>query len=336
MKGSVLVFHRNRGFGFIKPEEGKKVFVHHEDIISDDPWPFIKRGTKVEFELKEENGKQKAKSVTLEGGEKIPLYFPSNSDRVANDDDIYSGAIKFFESRKGYGIIIPDSEITWDGTTSTDGVYFSRASINTTGAAKGMVLSLRPGTKVTFKVYKDKKKSLGAHEVQNEDGNPIEYEARKPRKGRKRKRISRKRGGRNKKAKVPKKSKEELLEEREIDEEENLYTGTFKFYKTEKEYGFITIEEDITFNDATAKDAIYVLKEDIVCRSEEVGLNEGKKVVFKVYKDSMGLGACEVQNEDGTPIVFEQQEVQSEEDVKAQTSEPEATRRRSKRITKKN
>merc|ERR1719499_804353 len=192
-----------------------------------------------------------------------------------------------------------------------------------------MVLSLRPGTKVTFKVYKDKKKSLGAHEVQNEDGNPFEYEVRKARGDRKRKRSSRKRGSR-KKAKVPKKSKEELLEEREIDEEENLYTGAVKFYNSNKEYGFITIEEEITFNGATAKDAIYVLKEDIVCRTEEIGLNEGKKVVFKVYKDSKGIGACEVQNEDGTAIVFEQEEVQSAEEVPEEASEPEVKRRRSK------
>jgi len=334
MKGTIIRFYRNRGFGFIKPEDGGKVFVHHEEIHTDDQWPFMKRGTKVEFEVEEEDGKKKAKNVTLEGGDKIPVYLPDNSDRVSNDDDIYSGAIKFFEARKGWGIIIPDSEITWEGITTSESVYFSRDVINATGAAKGMVLSLRPGTKVTFKVYKDQKKSLGAHELQNEDGNPFEYEPRKPR-TRKRKRSSRKRGGK-KKAKLPKKTKEELLEEREIDEEENLYTGTVKFYNADKEFGFITIEEDITFNGATAKDAIYVLKEDIVSRSEEVGLNEGKKVVFKVYKDSMGLGASEVQNEDGTPIVYEQEEVQSEDDVKAETAEPEVTRRRSKRITKKN
>jgi len=339
MKGSVIRFYRARGFGFIKPEEGgKRVLVHYADLVTDDEWPYIKRGTEVEFELEDAKGKRKAKNVTLVGGEKIPLYLPENSDRVANDDDVFSGTIKFFDGRKGWGMIKPDEEIAWEGVTESDGVYFARPAIISTGGGKGMVLSLPPGSKVTFKVYKDKKKSLGAHELQNEEGNPIEYQVKNERRGGKgRKRKRNRKGGDKKRAKKAKvvKTKEELLEEREIDEEENLYTGSVKFYNIEKEYGFIAIEEAITFNGATAKDSIYVLKEDIVCRSEEVGLNEGKKVVFKVYKDSKGIGACEVQNEDGSPIVFEQEEPQSEEEEKEAAPQPVVKRRRSTRITKK-
>merc|ERR1712142_15371 len=117
-------------------------------------------GTKVEFKRieKGENGKRKAKEVTLAGGAKIPIYIPNNPDRIANDDDVYSGTIKFFDRRKGWGMIIPDSEITWEGITATDGVFFSRDAIESTGDAKGKVLSVRPRTKVTFKVYKDKQK----------------------------------------------------------------------------------------------------------------------------------------------------------------------------------
>lgn len=105
---------------------------------------------------------------------------------------------------------------------------------------------------------------------------------------------------------VPKKTKEELLQEREVDEEEKIYTGTVKFYLTNQNYGFITIDEEINFKGLTAKGRIYVAKDDIVCYSEEVGLNKNSKVIFKLYKDSMGLGAYEVQKEDGTPIIFEQ------------------------------
>jgi len=107
------------------------------------------------------------------------------------------------------------------------------------------------------------------------------------------------------KKKTVRKTKEELINEREMDEEGNSYTGTVKFYNSNREYGFITIEEDITFKDLTAKKKIYVMKEDIICESEEIGLNKGMKVVFTVYKDSMGLGAMDVTDEDGTPIVFE-------------------------------
>merc|ERR1711920_1109179 len=185
------------------------------------------------------------------------------------------------------------------------------------GAGKGMTLNLRNGKKVTFKVYKDKK-GLGAHELQNEDGNPLEYEERK-RQGRKRKRTDKNRKKPTKKAKVVKKTKEELLEERELDEEENLYTGTVKQYRADKEFGFISIEEDITFNGVTATEKVYVMKEDIICYSDEVGLKPDTSVMFKIYKDSMGLGACEVLNEDGTPITYEPEEEAVEESVKANT-----------------
>jgi len=104
---------------------------------------------------------------------------------------------------------------------------------------------------------------------------------------------------------VAKKTKEELLREREVDEEETLYTGTVKFYLTTQDYGFISIDEEIQFKGLTAKGRIYVEKDDIICYSEDVGLNKNSKVIFKLYKDSKGIGAHEVQNEDGTPIIFE-------------------------------
>merc|ERR1712061_227992 len=70
--------------------------------------------------------------------------------------------------------------------------------------------------RVSFKVYKDKK-GLGACEIQNEDQTPIEGEPRKEKQGGGRKR-KRKGGDGNKKAKKKvKKTKEQLIEEREID-----------------------------------------------------------------------------------------------------------------------
>jgi len=321
MKGTVVRFYRKRGFGFIKPNGGgKQILVHWSKLVTDDKWPYIQRGTEVKFKLveKDENGKRSAKDVTLANGAKIPIYVPKSTDRVSNDDDVYSGVLQFFDYRKGFGMVKPEEDITWEDVTVTpkDALYFSREAIMSTGAGKGMVLNLRNGKRVTFKVYKDKK-GLGAHELQNEDGNPLEYEERK-RTGRKRKRTGKKNEKKpKKKAKLVKKTKEELLEERELDEEETIYTGTVQQYRAEKEFGFISIAEDITFNGVTVKEKIYVMKEDIVCYSDEVGLKPDTSVMFKIYKDSMGLGACEVHNEDGTPITFEPEEEAADESAKA-------------------
>jgi len=338
MKGTVVRFYRKRGFGFIKPKGGgKQVLVHWSKLVTDDKWPYIKRGTEVKFKLveKDENGKRSAKDVTLANGSKIPIYVPKSSDRVSNDDDVYSGVLQFFDYRKGFGMVKPEEDIKWKGVTVTkkDALYFSREEIQSTGAGKGMVLNLRAGKRVTFKVYKDKK-GLGAHELQNEDGNPFEYEERK-RKGRKRKRTAKSGNKPTKKAKVVRKTKEELLEERELDEEETIYTGTVKEYRADKEFGFISIDEDITYNGVTATEKVYVMKEDIVCYSEEVGLKPDTSVMFKIYKDSMGLGACEVQNEDGTPIIYEPEEEAVDESVKAKTVTKGGKKTGGKRSTRK-
>merc|ERR1711920_772126 len=145
-----------------------------------------------------------------------------------------------------------------------------------------------------------------------EDQTPIEGEPRKEKQGGGRKR-KRKGGDGNKKAlKKVKKTKEELIEEREIDEEETTYIGTVKFYKPEKEFGFITITEDITFKDITVTEKIFVMKEDIICYADEVDLIPDTEVMFKIYKDSKGLGACEVMNADGTPFTGKEDEAEAE------------------------
>jgi len=319
VKGTVLRFFRGRGFGFIKPEEGaKEVFVHWEDLITDDHWPFIEKGTEVEFLLtEEEEGKPAAKEVTLADGEKIPIFTKPYDDREVNDEEIFKGAVKFFDGRKGFGFLIPDEEITWNDVSSGEGLFFSRDALLATNTGKGMILRVNKDLRVSFKVYKNSK-GLGACEVQNEDETPLACEQRKERKaGGKRKRRG---GDGNKKSAKKAKTKEELIAEREIDADENIYTGTVKNYNAEKEFGFIAISEEITFEDITVKEKIYVMKEDIVCDSDEVALKADSEVIFKIYKDSKGLGACEVTNVDGTPIESSNKHEESEVEAAKEAS----------------
>jgi len=318
VKGTVVRFMRGRGFGFIKPNGGgKNVFVHWEDLETDDHWPYIARGTVVEYQLVKEDGVARAKDVTLEGGDKIPVFTKPYDDRVVNEDQTFVGTLKFFDGQKGFGFVTPDEEINFKNVSAGDGLFFSRDALIVSNAGKGMMLRLGGSKRLSFKVYKDEK-GLGACQIQNEDETPLICEERKEKrgaaKGRKRKRKGKKGDGNKKPAKKAK-TKEELIEEREIDEDENIYTGTVKMYKPDKEFGFINIAEEITFKDTTVKDKIYVMKEDIVCYSDEVGLIPEAEVIFKVYKDSKGLGASEVMNADGTPITYVPAEAQQDEDT---------------------
>lgn len=320
--GKVMRFLRGRGFGFIKPDDGgDEVFVHWENLVTDDDWPFVEKGTEVEYLVEDKDGKPVAKEVTLVGGEKIPIFTKPYEDREVNEEETYTGDIKFFDGRKGFGFVNPDEEITFEGETSGEGLFFSRDAILTSNSGKGMILRLNRGLRVSFKVYKDKK-GLGACEIQNEDQTPLEYQPRKEGGGKKRKRG----GDGNKKSPKKAKTKEQLIEEREIDDDENIYTGTVKSYRPDKDFGFITLSEEITFKDVTVKEKIFVMKEDIVCYSDEVGLNVSTDVMFKIYKDSKGLGACEVMNVDGTPIEY------NSADKKSPSPEPV---KRKKKVTRK-
>merc|ERR1712060_1010871 len=106
------------------------------------------------------------------------------------------------------------------------------------------------------------------------------------------------------------------------DEEETSYVGTVKYYNPEKEFGFITITEDITFKDITVKEKIFVMKEDVVCYADKVNLIADSEVMFKIYKDSKGLGACEVMNADGTPITVELDEAEVEKEPSPEPVKP--------------
>merc|ERR1719193_1408317 len=150
-----------------------------------------------------------SKEVTLADGEEIPAFTKPYEDREVNEDEIFLGAIKFFDGRKGFGFVEPDQEISWGDVNAGEGLFFKRDSFITVNAGKGMMLRVPDGMRVSFKVYKDKK-GLGACEIQKEDQTPIEGEPRKEKKqggGRKRKR-KRKGGDGNKATKKAKKTKE--------------------------------------------------------------------------------------------------------------------------------
>merc|ERR1719204_1728354 len=100
-------------------------------------------------------------------------------------------------------------------------------------------------------------------------------------------------------------------DDREVDEE-TIYTGTVKFFAGQNGFGFIIPDEEIEFKDVTVttdaeaeEGGLYVAREDIIfAEGSAPNLNYGTKVQFQVYKSDKGLGACQVQNEDGTAYEY--------------------------------
>merc|ERR1719233_2389348 len=137
----------------------------------------------------------RAEKVKLPGGKKVTC---ERDDREVDDETIFTGTVKFFVGKDGYGFIIPDEDIEFMGVTATadadaeeGGLYVAREDVI---FADGSPPNLNYGTKVQFQVYKSEK-GLGACRVQNEDGTAYEYK-----RSTKRKRQNNK-GGKNKKKK---------------------------------------------------------------------------------------------------------------------------------------
>ncbi len=66
--GTVEFFKDDKGFGFIRPDNGgKDVFVHHS-VINMDGFKTLKRGEKVEFEIVEDAKGPRASNVRKAGG----------------------------------------------------------------------------------------------------------------------------------------------------------------------------------------------------------------------------------------------------------------------------
>jgi len=101
------------------------------------------------------------------------------------------------------------------------------------------------------------------------------------------------------------KTKGQLLEQRSIDSTGPTHIGTVVKWRAKNGYGFISTNEEIAWKGVIGKDRIYVMKQDIICTSSEVGLNVGSEVRFKVYTANKGLGAAQVKNADGSPIAYQ-------------------------------
>lgn len=62
MKGTVKMFNKEKGYGFIRAEDGKDYFFHYSALLMDD-FKTAEKGENVEFEVEESDRGLRAKNV---------------------------------------------------------------------------------------------------------------------------------------------------------------------------------------------------------------------------------------------------------------------------------
>lgn len=333
--GTVLSYNKTKGFGFIKiNEERENLFVHWADIFTDDPCPSLKVNTKLEFEIgRDKTGRTKALNVTLEGGDKVPNY-SLIAPELINEDERFTGSIKRFRAKAGYGFITSDKEITWLDQTSKD-IYFYRNGLPLKHKP-GCSPKLDEGLRVSFKVCKGTE-TLNALDIRKEDGTPIELlrhsEGRFPDRMRRIEQEANFAGWSLEDLKKEFECEKKRLEERVLIEDARTWTGTLRAYSAEYKTGTIDLSEKISFERHSLMYFIHFDKRDSIFLSPDAIPQLDIEVIFNVYMSPKGLRACQVKHIDGSPLgsVIERKMPEDEEAKKRGRDQGEETQRENKK-----
>lgn len=184
--GEVVKYEYRRGFGLIKGEgnDGKLVYVHWKQIESSDDWPALNKGMKVEYyvgsKVRGGTGKRAgetqkfAAKVTGEGGTPVTVTQEDLSKTYPDRTQRFTGTVKFFHSRKGYGFVKPSEDIEFAEKKfpkENANIYIAREDIKTSAETAPV---LKDGAEVEFTLYKRAKASnWGAGDVTKAGGEPF-------------------------------------------------------------------------------------------------------------------------------------------------------------------
>jgi len=161
-KGVVKWFNSQKGFGFITPLSGGDDLFVHQSSINAVGFRTLGENEEVSYDLTEDNGKEKAVNVTGsglgDGGGKgggrdggagrgrnsrsAPRKWPEGVDP---SDGKQIGAVKWFNSEKGFGFIAPAS--------GGEDLFVHQSAISAPGFR-----SLMEGEEVEFKVVDERGK----------------------------------------------------------------------------------------------------------------------------------------------------------------------------------
>lgn len=176
--GTVTGFWKFKGYGFITLDQkgvvpGDKIFGYWRNIQTNDRFPTLMKDMQVEFGIQKwktpEGMSLRAKTITLPGGGQVALQesndarnktFVGGTPSCAGQFARYSGKLKFFSPRNGFGYIAIDATPALSEEISKKELRVETAEINAAGKQPQVMKELQ----VEFGIWQTKN---GAHKAYN-------------------------------------------------------------------------------------------------------------------------------------------------------------------------
>lgn len=283
LSGEVTKYMSRQGFGFINmddssSEEDERLFFHWKAIVSDERWPKVSEGTRVEFYLgTQQDGRKFASHVTGPNEENLNLKKKDLADKPR-----HTGHVKFFDKKKGFGFVETKEEIEEHGLKKGDELFVGREEI----CSDDNPPVLRNGMVVEFYACRTEK-GIACAEVSGIGGEKISI----PRDDN----YNNNRGGNNRNRYHN--NNNPFFGSWNYPSMQLRYRGTVQTFNQEKGYGWIMPERQILGNRrawrGSGRSRIYFHVNDL--EEDKRDDLEGQEVTFITYNDRQGTGAARIQ-----------------------------------------
>lgn len=290
--GTVDFYSKLKGYGFIEvgdkgalPED--RIFVQWRNIDSKDRFPFLVKGLEVEFGIMKWRDSSRrgqvslrAKNVTLPDGASVHLQDEIDAAKkqfIGSQEGRYTGNMKFFNPKAGYGYITVDPGFVVEGVSIPTELRVERSEVNAGGKQPQWMQNLA----VEFGIWMTSRGVPKAYNVTLPGGAALTQSALENRQAL---------GG-------------------------QTYRGEVQMWNWKQGWGFIKadasvalpphVQAKLTQQTQTAQqkaaskgrtgsdeELLYVRRSDI---APGVKLQKGSQVMFQIYVDDKGVGAFEVQ-----------------------------------------
>lgn len=284
--GTVCFYAKWKGYGFITVKQqgvvpNETLFVHWRQVQSDDRFPFLVKDLEVEFGLmtwRDNVSKTavtlRAKNVTMMGGMNIAIQDDLDSQQkafIGGQHLRYTGTLKFFSPRHGFGYVVMDQGYDVDPTVPSE-LRVEVTEVNAGGKQPVRMENLA----VEFGIWRSQRGMFKVYNMTLPGGHPLTQDA---------------------------------LENR-ISMGPQTFRGEVGIWNWRQGWGFLRADPSMALpprvlaklehQQQAARQRGKTITDDkmLYFRREDCApgftIQQGSVVMFQIYIDDKGAGACEV------------------------------------------